>query len=207
MKGFYSEPLSYCPFRRCIGLKSSPRMRTPPRKHKGRRTRLEPSPRVLRWSVHNHRAATGPRRCARSRLAQATMHCVPACKATEVDVACVVRSVARGSLFDGALADILTSAGPSPTQSTLSQAHSRDASTRLRLFSICGRSTRIRSARLVEATHDSWPAPTCIDVQHVGMLRGRRHWRPAASQHVRSRVHVLLNADTRKGLDASEPLP
>ena len=32
-----------------------------------------------------------------------------------VDVTCVVRSVVRGSLFDGALADILTSASPSPT--------------------------------------------------------------------------------------------
>jgi hypothetical protein len=88
-----------------------------------------------------------------------------------VDVACVVLSVARGSLSDGALDGRYThECGAESYQSTLSQAHSRDASTRLRLFSICRRSTRIHSVRLVEATHDSWPAPTCIDVQHVGML-------------------------------------
>ena len=95
---------------------------------------------------------------------------LPASQEAGVDVACVVQSVARGSLFDGALADILTSAGLSPTQSTLLHARSRDASTRLRLLSICRRYTRIHSVRLVEAIHDSWPAPTCIDVQHVGML-------------------------------------
>jgi hypothetical protein len=40
---------------------------------------------------------------------------LPASQEAGVDVACVVQSVARGSLFDGALADILTSAEPSPT--------------------------------------------------------------------------------------------
>ena len=37
-------------------MKNSPRTITPPRKHKRRRTRLEPSPRVLRWRslVRNH---------------------------------------------------------------------------------------------------------------------------------------------------------
>jgi len=39
----------------------------------------------------------------------------PASQEAGVDVACVVLSVVRGSLFDGALADILTSAEPSPT--------------------------------------------------------------------------------------------
>jgi hypothetical protein len=40
---------------------------------------------------------------------------LPASQEAWVDVACVVQSVVRGSLFDGALADILTSAEPSPT--------------------------------------------------------------------------------------------
>jgi hypothetical protein len=40
---------------------------------------------------------------------------------------------------------------------------------------ICKRATLIRSVRLLGATLDSWPAPTCIGVQDVGILRGRRH--------------------------------
>ena len=97
---------------------SSSRRSTRARKHSPRRTRHEPAPRVLRWrSLRNHRAATcSSRRCLRSRLALATLHFVPARQSRRGYAACVVRSIARSSLFGGTLADIFTSApGPSPT--------------------------------------------------------------------------------------------
>jgi len=97
---------------------SSSRRSTRARKHSPRRTRHEPAPRVLRWrSLRNHRAATcSSRRCLRSRLALATLHFVPARQSRRGYAACVVRSIARSSLFGGTLADIFASApGPSPT--------------------------------------------------------------------------------------------
>jgi hypothetical protein len=72
----------------------------------------------IAWrSLRNHRAATCSRRYVRPRLARAghPALCVLACQSRWGDVpASVVRSIARSSLFGGALADIFTSAGPSP---------------------------------------------------------------------------------------------
>jgi hypothetical protein len=62
------------------------------------------------------------------------------------NVDCVVRSIARRSLFDCAfLVEIFTSAGASPIGPRPLAV--RDASTRLRLLDICKRATRIRSVR------------------------------------------------------------
>ena len=104
----------------------------------------------------------------------------------EDDVDCVVRSIAKRSLFDGALADICTSAGPSPTSLCLlagSQCVTRPPGYGYLVFA---------DARLVHALSDQWKLhsmsglPRLVwSVQHVKTLRGRRHWRPATSQNLR----------------------
>jgi hypothetical protein len=134
-------------------------------------------------SLRNHLVATCSQRCIRSLPALATMHFVPACQSRGGDVNCVVRSIARRSLFYGALlAEIFTSAGRVLLVRARSQCVTRLQGYRYLIFA---------NARLVYALSDQCKLHSILglpqtvrSVQHVGTLRGRRHWRPATSQHL-----------------------
>jgi hypothetical protein len=123
----------------------------------------------------------------------------------EDDVGCVVRSIAKRSLFDGALADICTSAGPSPTSLCLlagSQCVTRPPGYGYSVFA---------DARLVHALSDQWKLhsmsglPRLVwSVQHVKTLRSCRHWRPTTSRNLRVSSIYATERRCKQGLDAFE---
>jgi hypothetical protein len=164
----------------------------------------------IAWrSLRNHRAATCSRRYVHSRLARAghPALCVLACQSRGGDVpTSVVRSIAKRSLLGGALADICTSAGPSPTSLCLlagSRCVTRPPGYGYSVFA---------DARLVHALSDQWKLhsipglPRLVwSVQHVKTLRSCRHWRPATSQNLR--VSSIYATERRCRVSTSEPLP
>jgi hypothetical protein len=111
------------------------------------------------------------------------MHFVPACQSRGGDVNCMVRSIARRSLFDGALlAEEKRAQGRVLLVRARSQCVTRPSSYGYLIFA---------DARLVCALSDKCKLHSMLglpqtvrSVQHVGTLRGRRHWQPATSQHL-----------------------
>ena len=134
-------------------------------------------------SLPNHLVATCSQCCIRSCITLATMHFVPACQSRGGDVDCVVRSIAGRSLFAGALpAEEKRARGRVLLVRARSQCVTRPPGYGYLIFA---------DARLVCALSDKCKLHSMLglpqtvrSVQHVGTLRGRRHWRPATSQYL-----------------------